>query len=184
VSSGNAKELASNFDNTPPPGEWIYEKQMRRKTVSEPMEWWEPEWTGQEFAQCNTRLLAVRQRLYDLVSSVGVFRIEYPRGGDVRTDDFWYWFSRLKSEKEQFLSILEDSLSHYQSQIRKGSTNPHDYESSKHFTQLIHFCHQWKPFTDLIQPEDYEWIRQLKIDGNLIPQHAFHQSTHEPERET
>jgi Helicase HerA, central domain len=67
VSSDNAKEIAGEFDCTPPPGEWIYEKQMRRAGRTYQVEYWEPQEAeeeynalGRELAQVNFDELVMR----------------------------------------------------------------------------------------------------------------------------
>lgn len=61
VSSDNAKEIAGEFDTTPPPGEIRYEKQMRRSERSKPTWYWEPPEKEDEYQELEEQLQAVLQ---------------------------------------------------------------------------------------------------------------------------
>jgi hypothetical protein len=63
VSADNAKEIAGEFDCTPPEGPPIYEKQMRKADEPYTVEYWEPQEAEEEYNRLTEQIAALEKLL-------------------------------------------------------------------------------------------------------------------------
>ena len=63
ITNITADSVAGMFDTTPPPGEWRYEKEMRRVTKNENCQFWDPQEIEQEYERLLIKLKTLEKQV-------------------------------------------------------------------------------------------------------------------------
>lgn len=139
ASSDNAKEIAGVFDTTPPPGEWIYEKIMRRAGAPYNVEVWETPELEEEYHALGKQIEKIEQKHFADAEKYNKSEVLLPVSAPLPSqmtpalwkiveERFMPWFRPFVHDKEveEYLRSLFERVS---IPVRRGRKHESSYVS-------------------------------------------------------